>query len=75
MNITGKVVIDLSPVEVGRLIAILVDEDRDEAFHFLKDCVGRKVKDKIRPDCVPVFEASYSSRQKNRFDQKGWLLG
>jgi hypothetical protein len=71
MNITGKVVIESSPVEVERLIAILLDEDQDEAFHFLKDCVGRKLKDKIRPHYVPVFEASYSPRQKDRFDQKG----
>ena len=71
MNITGTIIIELSPVEVERLIAILLDEDRDEAFHFVKDCLGRKVKDKIRPHCVPVFESSYSPRQKDRFDQKG----
>lgn len=71
MKIPEKVVIELSPVEVERLIAILLDEDRDEAFRFLKECVGRKVKDKIRPHCVPVFEASYSPGQKDRFTKKG----
>lgn len=71
MNVTGKVVIEFSPVEVERLLAILLDEDRDEAFRFLKEWLGKKVKDKIRPHCVPFFEASYSPGQKARFDKKG----
>ena len=71
MKVTGKVVIEFSPIEVERLLAILLDEDRDEAFLFLKECLGKKVKDKIRPHCVPVFEASYSPRQKDRFGKKG----
>ncbi len=71
MKVTEKVVIELSAVEVERLLAILLDEERDEAYRFLKECVGKKVKDKIRPHCVPVFEATYSPRQKARFDKKG----
>ena len=60
MKLTGNVVVSLSPLEVERLLAILMDEDREEAWCFLKECLGKKVEDRIRPHCVPVFEASYS---------------
>ena len=75
MKITGKVVIELSTLEVEQVLRILLDEDRDEALCFLRECLGKKVKDKIRPHCVPVFEASYSPRQKDRFGKKGYPLG
>jgi len=71
MKVTEKVVIEFSPLEVERLLSILMDEDRDEALHFLSDCLGKKIEDKIRPHCVPAFEASYSPRQKDRFHKKG----
>lgn len=70
MNVTGKVVIEFSPLEVERLLAILMDEDSDDALLFLKQCVGQKVKDKIRPHCVPIFEASYNPGQKDKFSKK-----
>ena len=70
MNVTGKVVIEFSPLEVERLLAILMDEDREDALDFLKQCVGKKVKDKIQPHCVPVFEASYNPKQKDKFSKK-----
>jgi hypothetical protein len=71
MKVTGKVVIEFTPLEVERLLAILMDEDRDEALRFLRECLGKKIEDKIRPHCVPVFEASYSPGQKGRFHKKG----
>jgi len=70
MNVTGKVVIELSPVEVEQLLGILLDEEPDEALRFLNECIGKKVKDKIGPHCVPVFEASYGPSQMSRFNQK-----
>ena len=70
MNVTGKVVITFSPLEVERLLAILMDEDRDDALVFLKEVLERKIKDKLRPHCVPVFEASYNSGQKDKFFKK-----
>jgi len=71
MRVTGKVVVELAALEVERLLAILMDEDREEALRFLKECLGRKVKEKMRPNCVPVFDVSYSPRQKDQFQKKG----
>lgn len=71
MKVTEKVVIEFSPLEVERLLAIFMDDDRDEALRFLRECLEKKIKDKIRPHCVPVFEASYGPGQKGRFQQKG----
>lgn len=70
MNVTGKVVIEFSPLEVERLLAILMDEDRDDALIFLKGVLERKIKDKLRPHCVPLFEASYNPKQKDKFSNK-----
>ncbi|MGQ9652860.1 MAG: hypothetical protein ACUVXD_02225 [Thermodesulfobacteriota bacterium] len=67
MKVTGKVVVELSAQEVEELLALLLDEDRDGALRFLKECLGKKVQEQIRPHCVPVFEVSYSPRQKDRF--------
>ena len=67
MKLTGNVVVSLSPLEVERLLAILMDEDQEEAFRFLKECLGKKIQDQIRPHCVPIFEVSYSPRQKDPF--------
>jgi hypothetical protein len=65
LRLTGDVVVSLSPLEEERLLAILMDEDREGAYPFLKECLGKKVADRIRPHCVPVFEVSYSPRQKD----------
>jgi len=70
MKVTGKIIIELSALEVERLLAILMDEDHEGAFRFLKQCLERKVRDKIRPHCVPVFEVSYSPRQRDQFSTK-----
>ena len=67
MKLTGDVVIKLSPLEVERLLAVLMDEDREGAYRFLKDCVEKKVQNRLRPHCVPVFEVSYNPRQKDKF--------
>jgi hypothetical protein len=55
MNVIGKVIIEFSPLEVERLLAILMDEDREDAFLFLKEVLERKIKDKSRPHCSPVL--------------------
>ncbi|MBU4186146.1 MAG: hypothetical protein L6263_12205 [Desulfobacteraceae bacterium] len=70
MNVTKKVVVEFFPLEIERLLAILMDEDREDAFFFLKEVLERKIKDKLRPHCVPVFEASYNPGQKDKFSKK-----
>jgi hypothetical protein len=36
MNVTKKVVVEFSPLEVERLLAILMDEDREDVLAFFK---------------------------------------
>ncbi|RKX23341.1 MAG: hypothetical protein DRP47_12880 [Candidatus Zixiibacteriota bacterium] len=67
MKLTGKVVIELDPLEVERLLAVLMDEDREGAYRFLKECLEKKIQDRLRPHCVPVFEVSYNPRQKDPY--------
>ncbi len=67
MRIADKVVVELSAQEVEKLLAILMDEDREEAYEFLRESLGKKIMERLRPHCVPVFEVSYSPRQKESF--------
>lgn len=67
MRLKGKVVVELSALEVERLLGILIDEDQEDGFRFLKECLAKKVEEQIRPHCVPVFEASYAPKQKDPF--------
>ncbi len=67
MKLTGKVVIEFDPLEVERLLAVLMDEDREGAYRFLKECLEKKIQDRLRPHCVPVFEVSYNPRQKDPY--------
>lgn len=64
MRVTANVILELSPLEVERLLGVIMDEDRDEALTFLKEGLGRKVEEKLRPHCVPTFEASYARNKK-----------
>ncbi len=67
MELKGNIVIELTPIEVIRLLAAVMDEDREEAYQFLKDCLEKKIQDRLRSHCVPVFEVSYHPGQKNGF--------
>ncbi len=65
MRLTGNVILELSPLEVERLLGVIMDEDKDEAFIFLKECLGKKIEEKLSPHCVPTFEASYAPKRKD----------
>jgi len=67
MKLTGNVVIELGPFEVERLLAVLIDEDKEGAYQFLKECMEKKIRERLRPHCVPVFDVSYNPRQKDQF--------
>ncbi len=58
-----KITLSLDEVELIRLRRILVDEDREEAWRFICDVLGKKAREAELPHCVPVFEASYKPRQ------------
>ena len=63
----SRISLELEPKEIQRLLHIVLDEDCEEALRFLKECLDKKLKDRLRPHCVPVFEANYSPRQKDDF--------
>jgi hypothetical protein len=47
MNIK-HVVLNLSPQDTLRLTRILLDEDKDEAFSFLKECIKPQLEQATR---------------------------
>ncbi|MFZ5587698.1 MAG: hypothetical protein ACOZHQ_17395 [Thermodesulfobacteriota bacterium] len=60
-----KILLELEPAEVQRIMRILMDDDGDEALAFMKDCLERKLRNRMRPHCAPVFEANYHPREKD----------
>jgi len=60
---------ELTMAEGQRVMAIVMDEDETEALKFLKECLDRRIRDRLRPHCVPVFEVSYNPRQGDSFDR------
>ena len=63
----SRVVLEMEPAEIQRAMRIVLDEDREGALRFLKECLEKKLQDKLRPHCVPVFEVNYSPRQKDAY--------
>ncbi|MDP3030106.1 MAG: hypothetical protein Q8O04_11570 [Deltaproteobacteria bacterium] len=66
----STIIIELSEEEIQRIMRIILDEDKEEALGFVKECLGKKIKQKTGPHCVPVFEASYKPGQKDQFTKK-----
>ncbi|MGM0366564.1 MAG: hypothetical protein ACQEP5_08530 [Actinomycetota bacterium] len=66
-HVKDKIVFSLNPQEYYKLKEALIDEDKDKAMKFVKDVLGRKLKEIERQGCVPVFEASYHPRQKDKY--------
>lgn len=60
-------VLEFSDQEIQRVMRIILDEDKEEALGFVKECLGKNIKQKTGPHCVPVFEASYKPGQKDQF--------
>ena len=60
-----KILLELEPAEVQRMMGIVLDEDAQEALAFMKDCLEKKLRDRMRPHCAPVFEANYHPREKD----------
>lgn len=64
-----KIVLTFSKEELQTLERIDLDSDRDEALRFIRETIGKKLKELNRPHCVPVFEVTYSPRQKEAFQK------
>ncbi len=52
----GPIVLKLTPEEVLRLTRVLLDEDKEEAFQFLKECVKPQLDQATRGHIVRAFE-------------------
>jgi len=62
-----NIVLTFSEDEIQELERIDLDADAPGALGFLREVVGKKLKALTRPHCVPVFEVTYSPRQKEAF--------
>ena len=68
----GKnIVLTFSEEEIQELERIDLDSDAPGALRFLREVVGKKLKALTRLHCVPVFEVTYSPRQKEAFQSTG----
>ncbi|MBE3087396.1 MAG: hypothetical protein IMZ64_14405, partial [Bacteroidetes bacterium] len=61
------VVLAFTEEKIQTLIRIDLDADHEEALRFIRENIGKKLKAFSRPHCVPVFEVTYSPRQKEAF--------
>lgn len=43
-----KVIVSLNPEEISQLTRIIVDEDKEDAFLFLKECIKPQVDQATR---------------------------
>lgn len=62
-----NVVLTFSEEELQELGRIDLDSDALGALTFFRETMGKKLKAILRPHCVPVFEVTYSPRQKEAF--------
>jgi hypothetical protein len=70
----SSIIVEFSEEEIQRIMRIILDEDKEEALGFVKECLEKKIKQKAGPHCVPVFEASYKPGQKDQFTGKKGAL-
>jgi hypothetical protein len=66
-----KVVLTFSEEEIQELERLDLDSDAPGALAYLREVIGKKLKALNRPHCVPVFEVTYSPRQKEAFQSAG----
>ncbi len=70
--IMGKpIVLTFTEEEIQTIMRIDLDADQAGALHFIQDTMGKKLKALNRPHCVPVFEVTYSPRQKEAYQPTG----
>ena len=62
-----NLVLTFSEEETQELERIDLDSDAPGALGFLREVLGKKLKALARPHCVPVFEVTYSPRQKEAY--------
>lgn len=65
-----RVAIAFDPVEVEMAMRVVMDDDREGALRFMRVCLDKKLRDALRPHCVPVFEANYRVGQRFPYQRK-----
>jgi hypothetical protein len=63
------IVLTFTEEEIQTLMRIDLEDDPRAALDFIRGTIGKKLKDLSRPHCVPVFEVTYSPRQKEAFQK------
>ena len=62
-----KMAITLREDDLARLERIIEDDDREDAFRFIRDVLEEKVKANELPHCVPFYDAGYNPGQAGNF--------
>jgi hypothetical protein len=65
------IILTFTEEEIQAILRIDLDSDPEGALHFIRETIGKKLKTLSRPHCVPVFEVTYSPRQKEAFQPTG----
>ena len=68
---TKKIVLTFSEEEIRELDRVDLELDTPGALTYLREVMGKKIKALTRPHCVPVFEVTYSPRQKEAVQSAG----
>ncbi len=68
---SSQIVLTFTEEEIQTIMHIDLDSDQVGALHFIRETIGNKLKALSRPHCVPVFEVTYSPRQKEAFQPTG----
>jgi hypothetical protein len=68
----GKpIVLTFTEEEIQTIMRLDLDSDQAGALQFIREIIGKKLNALSRPHCVPVFEVTYSPRQKEAFQPTG----
>jgi len=62
-----RMAVTLHEDELARLARIVEDNDREDAFRFIRDVLEEKVKANELPHCVPFYDAGYNPGQADNF--------
>ena len=65
------IIIKLTPEDVLRLTRILLDEDKEEALLFLKQCLKPQLDQATRGRLDSFFRRSIITHEERRTDEKG----
>jgi len=63
----NRTAVTLREDELARLERIIEDDDREDAFRFIRDVLEEKVKANELPHCVPFYDAGYNPGQADSF--------